>query len=210
MPDNLNRALTLTGSGPFMSLFTLSLSLTHTLSLYLSTLSLYLSVLINTHSIECVFMSRVSFSFHAHSLSLSLHTPSLYRHTLPLSLLQKTLLPSLCTHFPSLSLSLSLSLSIHSPPSLSLSLFYTHSLSLYTLPLFQNILLPLSAHTFHLSVCLSLSLSLSLCTLSLSLQTHTHSLPLPLHALSNKICIRYNMKVLNFHIITNTNLIWEH
>ena len=24
----------------------------------------------------------------------------------------------------------------------------------------------------------------------------------------NKICIRYNMKVLSFHIITNTNLIW--
>ena len=27
--------------------------------------------------------------------------------------------------------------------------------------------------------------------------------------ISNKICIRYNMKVLNFHIITNTNLIWD-
>ena len=40
MSDNLNRTLTLTGSGPFMSLFTLSLSLTHTL--YLSTLSPYL------------------------------------------------------------------------------------------------------------------------------------------------------------------------
>ena len=26
-------------------------------------------------------------------------------------------------------------------------------------------------------------------------------------AASNKICIHYNMKVLNFHIITNTNLI---
>ena len=36
MPDNLNR--TLTGSGPFMSLFTL----THTLSLSLYILSLYL------------------------------------------------------------------------------------------------------------------------------------------------------------------------
>ena len=40
MPDNLNRTLTLTliGSGPFMSLFTL----THTLSISLHTHSLYL------------------------------------------------------------------------------------------------------------------------------------------------------------------------
>ena len=37
MPNNLNRTLTLTGSGPFMSLFTL----THTLSLSLYTLYLY-------------------------------------------------------------------------------------------------------------------------------------------------------------------------
>ena len=27
-----------------------------------------------------------------------------------------------------------------------------------------------------------------------------------LHQVSNKVCIRHNMKALNFHIMTNTNL----
>ena len=143
MPDNLNRTLTLTGSGPFMSLFTLSLSLslTHT-----HTHSLSLSLLINTHSIS-------------KSLSLSL-TPSLYRHTLPLSLLQKTLLPSHCTHFPSLSLSLCtlspLSLSKHTR-SLSLPL-QALSISLHTSSISKHTP-SLSLHTLSISLCVSLSLS---------------------------------------------------
>ena len=77
-----NPNLTLTGSGPFMSLFT------HSHSLYLSTLSL--SLLINKwiSIILHTLYLYLSFSLHAHSLSLSLHTHplSLSLHTLPLSL----------------------------------------------------------------------------------------------------------------------------
>ena len=80
MPDNLTRALT--GSGPFMSLFTL----THTL--YLSTLSLSIST--HKHISFILYTLNLYLSFHAHSLSLSLHTPSLYRYTHSFCLYFKT------------------------------------------------------------------------------------------------------------------------
>ena len=126
MPDNLNRILTLTGSGPFMSLFTL----THTLSPSLYTLSIstqkHISIILHTLYLY------LSFSLHTHSLSLSLHTP-LYRCTHSLSLYFKTHSFPLSAHTSHLSLSLypslctlSLSLSVHYP---SLSLC-TLSLSL--------------------------------------------------------------------------------
>ena len=152
MPDNLNRTLTLrpnltltcSTSGPFMSLFTLSHTHTHTT--YLSTLSL--SQLINT------FLSFCTHSIST-SLSLSTHTPSLYHSTHPLSItthtpsssvsISKHPLPSLCTHFPylslslyllplSLSLSLSLSLNTHTPPTIFTRTLYlsAHFLSLST------------------------------------------------------------------------------
>ena len=115
MPDNLNRILTLTGSGPFMSLFTLTH--THTLSLSLYTLSL--SLLMNTflsfctHSIStslslsthtpCLYLSThlLSIAAHTPSLSISKHTPSLSLHTLSISLFLSI---PLSVHYPSLSL----------------------------------------------------------------------------------------------------------
>ena len=172
MPDNLNRILTLTGSGPFMSLFTLTH--THTLSPCLYTLSL--SLLINT------FLSFCTHSIST-SLSLSTHTPCLYlsthlsiaAHTPSLSISKHT--PSLSAHTFHLSLSLypSLSLNTHTPS----HYLYTHSLSLYTLLLFQNTLLPSLCTHFP-----SLSLSLSVHSLSLSLHTHTPSIYLFTHSIS--------------------------
>ena len=100
MSDNLTRTLTLSGSGPFMSLFTHTHTHTPCLSLYTLSMSTHKHISIILHTLY-VFLS---FSLHAHSLSL-------YHYTHTLSLFQNTLLPSLCTHFPSLSLSLFLSLS---------------------------------------------------------------------------------------------------
>ena len=123
MPDNpcskLN--LTLTGSGHFMSLFT------DILSLYTPSLSLLFSIILHTlDSTSTSFLSPLPLSISPHTLSLWLHTLplSLFLNTLLPSLCKKrthyylythslslyTLLPCLCTHFPSLSLSLSLSL----------------------------------------------------------------------------------------------------
>ena len=82
IPDNPYHNLTLTGSGPFMSL------LTHTHTLSISTLPLSLSLLINT------FLSFCTHSIYT-SLSLSTHTPFPYLSTHPLSI---------ATHTPSLSL----------------------------------------------------------------------------------------------------------
>ena len=83
IPDNPyhKHNLTLTSSGPFMSLLTHTHTHTHTLSL---------SLLINT------FLSFCTHSIYT-SLSLSTHTPFPYLSTHPLSI---------ATHTPSLSLSL--------------------------------------------------------------------------------------------------------
>ena len=131
MPDNLNR--TLTGSGPFMSLHS------HTYILSLSLYSLSLSLLINT------FLSFCTHSIST-SLSLSTHTPSLYLSTHLLFIATHSLSISISKHsFPlsahTFHLSLSPSLSTRTLPPTGKTP-YTHSLSLYTLPLFQNILLP--------------------------------------------------------------------
>ena len=179
--DNLNR--TLNGSGPFMSLFTLSLSLSHTHTHTHTLISLHsLSLLLNPFLSFCC-THYLYLSFHAHSLSLSLHTPSLYRYTTPSVSISK--------HTPSLSLhtlSISPPLSISLPHSLSV---YSPSLSKHTLPptIFTSPLY-LSTH--------SLSLSLHTCTpshylythylsthsLSLSVSLHTHSLSTTFQVLS--------------------------
>ena len=82
MPDNLNCTLTLTGSGPIMSLFTHTH--THTLSLSLDTLSP--SLLINTFLSFCTLSLHLFLLPRTLPLSISPHTLFLSLHTLPLSL----------------------------------------------------------------------------------------------------------------------------
>ena len=111
IPDNPyhNHNLTLTGSGPFMSL------LTHTNTLSISQHSLSISLLINTFLSFCTHSISTSLSLSTHTPFpyLSTHPLSIAAHTPSLSLFQNTPLPSVCAHFPSLSLSLSLF--VHSP-----------------------------------------------------------------------------------------------
>ena len=99
MPDNLTR--TLTGSGPFVSVFT------HTHSLSISLHTLYLSLLINTFLSCCTHSISTSLYRYTHSLSLSFskHTPSLSLHTLSifltlyLSLPVRSLGPYMYVHY---------------------------------------------------------------------------------------------------------------